>query len=57
MGEKKGAIFNIIVVVVITGLIIFAMRKLVPVLLDKIGAGATTMVEEGFKSAVYTPGG
>lgn len=52
MGEKKGAIFNIIVVVVITGLIIVAMRKLVPALLTQISTGATNLVTEGFDSAV-----
>lgn len=51
MGEKKGSIFNIIVVIIITGAIVLVMRKFVPDILKQITDGATTMVSEGFNSA------
>lgn len=54
MGEKKGSIFNIIVVVVITGLIVKFMKDLVPQLLGNIGSGANQLVSNGFKEGGIT---
>lgn len=57
MGEKKGSIFNIIVVVVITGLIVKFMKDLVPQLLGSIGDGANKLVTSGFQEGGITVGG
>lgn len=50
MGEKKGAIFLAVVVVVMAAFFIYAIEEYFPGLLSSIFLGASETVETGFDS-------
>lgn len=54
MGEKKGALFNIIVVVIIASFFIFAVNMFVPGLLSDVFGGASDTVDTGVESIQKT---
>lgn len=51
MGEKKGSLFNIIVVVIIASFFLFAVNAFFPGLLSNIFSGAGALVDTGFGTA------
>lgn len=51
MGEKKGGLFNIIVVVVIASFFLFAVNAFFPGILSDIFGGASDLVDTGFGTA------
>lgn len=48
MGEKKGGMFNIVLVVVIASILIAVLTYFVPVILDQITEGMQDQVTTGF---------
>lgn len=48
MGEKKGSMFNIIAVVIISSIIIAALVIFVPAIMDTITGGMQGLVDNGF---------
>ena len=56
MGEKNGALFNIIVVVIIAGIIIAAMAIFMPGIMQQITTGSKDLVTSGFTKATTSSG-
>ena len=50
MGEKKGALFLIIVVIIIASIFIYAVNLYYPALLSDIFSGASDLVDTGFNT-------
>ena len=60
MGEKKGGVFNIITVVIISALIIAALVIFIPIIMKQVTDGMTDLTTKGFDAAgdvEFNPGG
>lgn len=57
MGEKKGGVFNIITVVIVSSLIIVALVAFTPLIMKQVTDGMTNLTTQGFDAAGTIPSG